>query len=159
MQERTKLIETTPPRESPPMAPPRTAELDASRTTATSHDPYAGRQAGSTRLVQAIYLVFGFIEALLLIRFVLRALGANADAGFAWLIYGVTSPLVAPFVGLFGTPQAVSGQALELHTFIALLVYAALGWVLARATWLIVGESRSPRVASVTREQRGHSNV
>jgi hypothetical protein len=153
MQERTKLIETTPVRESAPVASAGTPELDTSRTTATSHDPYAGRRAGSARLVQAVYLVFGLIEALLLIRFVLRALGANADAGFAWLIYGVTSPLVAPFVGLFGTPQVVSGQALELHTFIALLVYAAVGWLLARATWLIVGESRSAKVASVTREQ------
>jgi hypothetical protein len=152
---RTKLIETTPTRESAVAASAVTPTPvgDASRTTVTSHDPYAGRRAGSGRLVQAVYLVFGLIEALLLIRFVLRALGANAEAGFAWLIYGVTTPLVAPFVGLFGTPQITIGAVLELHTFIALLVYAALGVLLARATWLIVGEGRSASVASVKREQ------
>lgn len=45
---------------------------------------------------------------------------------------GVTGLLVAPFVGLFGTPQVASGPALKLHTFLALLVYAAVGWLLAR---------------------------
>ena len=42
------------------------------------------RQAAATssyRLVQSDYLVFGVIEALLAIRFALRALGANSDAG------------------------------------------------------------------------------
>jgi hypothetical protein len=63
------------------------------------------------------------------------------------------APLVAPFVGLFGTPQVASGPALELHTLVALLVYAAVAWLVARPTWLIVGESRSASVASVTSEQ------
>jgi hypothetical protein len=33
--------------------------------------------------VQAIYMVFGVIEGLLLIRFLRRALAANAEAGVA----------------------------------------------------------------------------
>jgi len=60
----------------------------------------------SIKLVRAIYLIFGLIEGLILIRFVLKALGANASAGFAQFIYGVTAPLVAPFYGLFGNPAA-----------------------------------------------------
>jgi hypothetical protein len=100
-----------------------------------------------------VYLVFGVIEALVVLRFVLRALGANADAGFAQLIYGVTGVLVAPFVGLFGTAPVASGPALELHTLIALVVYAGVGWIVVRATWLLVGENRSASVASVSSEQ------
>ena len=56
------------------------------RSVATAYDPYAGRRQVAARLVQAIYLIFGIIEALILIRIVLRALGANPDAGFAQLI-------------------------------------------------------------------------
>jgi hypothetical protein len=81
---------------------PSTTHL-AAHTTATSYDPYAGRRASSARLV-------------------LRALGANAEAGFAQLIYDLMAPLVTPFFGLFGTPQVASGPALELHTLVALLV-------------------------------------
>jgi hypothetical protein len=103
--------------------------------------------------MQAIYLVFGLIEGLLLIRFVLRALAANADAGFARAVYAITDVLVAPFIGSFGTPQISTGAALEVSTLVALIVYAAIGWLLARAAWLIFGESRSSSVASVTSKQ------
>jgi uncharacterized membrane protein len=92
------------------------------RTQATTYDPYAGRRAMSVKLTQTIYFIFGLIEALLVIRFVLKALGASAEAGFAQFIYSVTGPLVAPFLGLFGTPQAEGGAILELHTLIALVV-------------------------------------
>ena len=117
------------------------------RTQATTYDPYAGRRAISIKLTQTIYLIFGLIEALLLIRFVLKALAADAQVGFAQLIYGVTGPLVAPFLGLFGTAQPVVGSALEPYTLLALVVYAAVGWLLARVVWLLVGETRSASVA------------
>jgi hypothetical protein len=103
--------------------------------------------------VQAIYLVFGVVEALLIVRFLLRALAANAEAGFAQAVYAITSVLVTPFTGLFGTPQIASGAALELSTLIAVIVYGAIGWLLARAAWLMFGESRSSSVASSTTKQ------
>jgi YGGT family len=145
-------VDATPTASSTVVAPAAAgATTDHSLTTA--YDPYAGRRANSTRLVQAVYLVFGVIEGLLLIRFFLRALAANADAGFAQAIYAVTGVLVGPFIGLFGTPQIATGAALEVSTLVALIVYAAIGWLLARAAWLIFGESRSGSVASVTSKQ------
>ena len=115
---------------------------------ASISDPYAGRRETSIKITRAIYLIFGLIEAVLAIRFVLKALGANADAGFAQLIYGVTGPLVAPFSGLFGTPQAAGGATLEVHTLIALVMYALVAWLLVRGAWLVFGEGRSASVAS-----------
>lgn len=123
------------------------------RTQATTYDPYASRRSMSIKLVQAIYLVFGLIEAVLLIRFVLKALGANAEAGFAQFIYGMTGPLVAPFLGLFGTPQAASGATLELQTLIALVIYALVAWLLAKAAWLVFGEGRSASLARTDTER------
>ena len=123
------------------------------QTVSTAYDPYARRRADSNRLVQAVYLIFGVVEALLVIRFLLRALAANPDAGFAQAVYAITGVLVAPFTGLFGTPQIATGAALEVSTLIALIVYGAIGWLLARAAWLIFGETRSSRVASSTTKQ------
>jgi hypothetical protein len=145
-------VPTTPATTNGSVAPPA-AGATADRTLTTAYDPYAGRRANSARVVQAIYLVFGLIEGLLLIRFFLRALGANPDAGFAQAVYAITAVLAAPFTGLFGTPQIASGAALELSTLIALIVYAGIGWLVARAAWLMFGESRSSSVASVTRNQ------
>jgi hypothetical protein len=123
------------------------------RSVTTAYDPYAARRANSARVVQGIYLLFGLIEGLLLIRFLLRALAANADAGFAQAVYAITGVLVGPFNGLFATPQIATGAALEVSTLIALIVYAGVGWVLARAAWLIFGESRSSSVASASSKQ------
>jgi hypothetical protein len=134
MQTHDEVVETTP-------------NVATDRTEATTYDPYSGRRAMSNKLVRAVYLIFGLVEALLLIRFVLKALGANAEAGFAQLIYGMTAPMVLPFVGLFGTPKADSGAILEVHTLIALVIYGLVAWLLARAAWLAFGEGRSASVA------------
>jgi fucose permease len=120
------------------------------RTVTTAFDPNAHRRANAARVAQAIYLVFGVIEGLLLIRFFLRALNANPDAGFAQAIYAITGLLVGPFSGLFGTPQLATGAALEISTLVALIVYAGIGWILARAAWLILGDAPSSSVATVS---------
>lgn len=128
-------------------------DMDPAPSVATDHtetkisDPYSGRRAMSIKLTQAIYLIFGVIEVLLLIRFALKALGANAETGFAQLIYAITGPLVAPFLGLFGTPTPTGGAVLEPYTLLALVVYGAVGWLLARVVWLLFGETRSSSVA------------
>jgi YGGT family len=112
------------------------------RTEAVAYDPYEHRRLFAHRAQQLIYWVFGLIEGLLAIRFVLKALGANPSAGFAQFIYGITDILVAPFAGLFGTPRA-SGSVLELNSIVAMIVYALLAWLLAKLVWILAGETRS----------------
>ncbi len=83
------------------------------------------------RAVELIYLVFGVIDGLLLIRVALKLLGANLAAGFSRWTYGVTDVLLAPFRNLLptiGTEQSV----LEMSVIVAILVYALIGWALAR---------------------------
>jgi hypothetical protein len=94
------------------------------------------------RLTQLVYWLFGLIEGLIAIRFVLKALGANPSAGFAEFIYGITGVLVAPFMGLFGNPQA-QGSVLELNSIVALIVYALLAWLIGRLVWILAGDTRS----------------
>ena len=57
-------------------------------------------------------------------------------------MYGITAPLVAPFYGLFGNPAA-QGSVLELHSIVALVVYALLAWLLGKLAWIVMGETRS----------------
>ena len=151
MQTHTEVA-VTPPTSSAILSS-RMPGTAADHTLTTAYDLYAGRPANSASVVQAIYLVFGLIEGLLLIRFFLRALAANAEAGFAQAVYAITSVLVGPFIGLFGTPQIATGAALEVSTLVALIVYAGIGWLLARAAWLLFGEFRSGGVASVSSKQ------
>jgi uncharacterized protein YggT (Ycf19 family) len=116
--------------------------MTAEHSEAVVSDPYAQRRGMASKVSQAIYLIFGIAEALLVIRFVLRLLGANAEAGFASFIYRISEPLVAPFVGLFGTPQ-LNGMVLDLEALVAIVVYGLVAWGLAKLAWLLLGETRS----------------
>jgi uncharacterized membrane protein len=149
MQDRTEIIETTPVTNVNGVAR-RTTEVrtvdppvaSVDHLESVAYDPYANRRIAAYRVNQMVYWIFGLIEGLILIRIVLKMLGANSAAGFAEFIYGVTAPLVAPFVGLFSNPGS-QGSVLELHSIAALIAYALLGWLIARLAWILVGESRS----------------
>src|SRR5919199_1938319 len=144
MEERTEYVETTAApgqRVTEVNTGPRPA-ADVDRVDAVTYDPYALKRQAAHRVQQMIWWIFGLIEGLIAIRFVLKALGANPQAGFAEFIYGLTGPLVAPFVGLFGSP-ATQGSVLELNSIVALIVYALLAWLLAKLVWILAGETRS----------------
>jgi len=78
------------------------------------------------RGTQVVWYILGLVEALLLFRFLLKAFGANPEAGFSSFIYGVTYVFAAPFLNVFGVTQ-VSGSVIEWTTLLAMLVY----WVIA----------------------------
>jgi hypothetical protein len=137
MHEREEVVTTRTPADD--FDRPPAASVD--RVHATAYDPYARRRSNAAKLVQAVSLLFGIIEGLLLLRFILLLLGANPSAGFAAGLYAITAPFLAPFVGLFGTPQLAAG-VIELHTIVAIIVYALLGWLLTKLVWLMAGENR-----------------
>jgi uncharacterized protein YggT (Ycf19 family) len=100
--------------------------------------------------MEIIYLVFGIIDAVLLIRLVLKLLGANAHAGFAQFIYGLTDFFLAPFKGLL--PTVVSGQSvLELSLIFAILIYSLIALGLVRL--VAISLSRSVMVSQHSRSE------
>lgn len=83
--------------------------------------------------------IVGFIGMLLGLRFVFRLVGANPDNAFVNWIYDWSSPLVAPFAGIFGQDSTVvEGQGLVAESvfdwtaLIALIVYALVGGLIVR---------------------------
>ncbi len=102
------------------------------------------------RAMEGIYLLFGVIDALLLIRLVLKLLGANPHAGFASFTYGLTDFLLAPFKGLL--PTFVSGQsAFELSLIFAILIYSLIALGLVRLVAITL--SRSVMVSQHSRSE------
>jgi uncharacterized protein YggT (Ycf19 family) len=88
------------------------------------------------RAAQIVYTIGGIVEVLILIRIILELFAANPDAGFSNLIYTITALLVAPFQGVFPTPQS-HGSILDLAAVLAIIVYALLAWGIARLFELI----------------------
>ena len=88
------------------------------------------------RAAQIIYTLGGIVEALIVIRLILKLLAANPGAGFTSLIYTITDPLVGPFQGVFVTPRS-NGSVFDLAAVLAIIVYALLTWLVARLFELI----------------------
>ena len=105
----------------PHVAPGRRVETDA-----TYAPSWRGWRAG-----QIVYTIGGIVAVLLVFRIILELLAANPNAGFSNLIYTITAPLVAPFQGVFPTPQS-HGSILDLAAVLAIIVYALLAWGIAR---------------------------
>src|SRR5579864_1608411 len=84
----------------PPVTP--VAAYGASRTQVTSF------RSGvySNRVGEAIWWVVALIDTLILIRFILKLLGASMASGFVQFMYNITAGLVAPFHGIFNTTAA-----------------------------------------------------
>jgi hypothetical protein len=93
------------------------------------------------KISQFIWLGFGVLEGLIGLRILLKLIAANPQSPFARLIYEVTRPFLAPFVGLTPTPAA-NGVVLEIHSIIALFVYALLSVLVERLIWIIFSRPR-----------------
>ncbi len=77
-----------------------------------------------------IWYALLLIETLLIIRFLLRLLGANPDSLFSILIMVLSAPLVILFNGLFPPSVSLIGNiVIEWSTLFAMLVYGMLAFV------------------------------
>lgn len=89
---------------------------------------------GVNVISRIIWLVAGVILLLLAFRFILSLLGANTSNSFAQFIYNTSHPFVAPFFGLFNYNNIQYGVSrFEVYTLVAMLVYAAIAWILSAA--------------------------
>jgi hypothetical protein len=108
----------------------------------------AQRAAGVERTKQIVYFVFGAIETLLAIRFVLLLLGANSGSGFVSLIYGLSGPFVLPFQGIFGEP-AFEGSVIEWSSLVGIVVYLLVAYGVARIVELVAAPPRTGRTRGI----------
>ncbi len=82
-----------------------------------------------------IYYILGVIEVLLAFRLLFLLLGANPANGFVAWLYSLTSALVAPFRGIFGTfvtRDAISRYVFDPASIIAMIVYTVIAVGLVR---------------------------
>ena len=85
--------------------------------------PRQGRMGQIRRAHGFVWFVAGAIMILIGFRFGLMLLGANAGSGFAQFVYGVSHPLVAPFLSLFHTEPIYGRSIVEVSTLVAFLIY------------------------------------
>lgn len=99
-------------------------------------DINAARRQQISRMTGLVWLLFGVLNGLLGIRFILKLLAANPNNAFAQFVYQMTNPFLRVFEGLTNNPS-FEGIIVELHALIAIAVYALMAWVVVRLIWLV----------------------
>ncbi|MBP9761018.1 MAG: YggT family protein [Candidatus Magasanikbacteria bacterium] len=102
------------------------------------------------RGTQVIWYFLGLIEVVLLLRFVLKFLGANAGAGFTKALYAISMPLTLPFTTVFRTTQ-LEGKFFEWTTLLAMVIYFVIAVGMSKL--LFMGKSVSVEEAANKLEQ------
>jgi hypothetical protein len=120
-------IATTQPPPSPIYNAPATPVLPKIKSKRNSNEI-------KTTARNVIRYIAGFIEVILVIRFVFKLLGANAGNSFVKLVYNVTNVFSGPFNNVFGVTHATASNT---HIFdptiiLAAIVYALIAWGLIK---------------------------
>jgi hypothetical protein len=99
-------------------------------------------------MARAVWFVFGVIEILIAIRFVLKLAGANAEAGFVQMINNLSGVFMVPFNAILGAPR-VSGAVFEWSALVAIAVYALLAWGIVSLIAVVNPRRQSETIESV----------
>jgi uncharacterized protein YggT (Ycf19 family) len=135
----------------------RVTTTGADTPVAADDSKVVSRVAPARRAMEIIYLVFGIINGLLVIRLALKLLGANPNSPFTDFIYGITNFLLAPFKALL--PAMVSGRSVfEPSVVIAILVYLLVAWMLAKIVEITLSRSVTVSHRSSSRDYRPRSD-
>lgn len=99
-------------------------------------------QAALRRITGLIELATLIVNSLIGLRFLLKLMAANPANAFAQLVYFMTTPFLAIFVGLTRTPS-FDGIVIEFYDLIAIMVYFVLSWIGIRLLWILFARLRS----------------
>src|SRR6187402_2773615 len=92
-----------------------------------------------------IYLIGGIIEALVGLRFLFEVLGANPASPFVMWIYDWSTPLVAPFAGIFGQNAVITGAGAvttSVFDWTAVVAFIVYGIVFSLISAIVMRRSR-----------------
>lgn len=79
------------------------------------------------RAVAIVWFIVGVVDIFIAARFLGKLLGASAQSAFVNFIYHVSSPMVAPFTGIFGDTGSKT-NTFETASLVAIVVYLVIGW-------------------------------
>jgi uncharacterized protein YggT (Ycf19 family) len=116
--DRTTVRETTTPVDDPVAA--------GDRVVTRSSTYRSGPTAGEV-IRRFVVLLFGILQALLIIRIILLVLVANTGNDVVSFILAATDPFVEPFRGMFKLDQVRAGQSkLDIAAIVALVAWTLI---------------------------------
>ena len=106
---------------------PASAPVTAPAYAPAEHVSMASEGSYNFRAVAIVWFVVGAVDIFIAARFLGKLLGASAQSAFVNFIYHVSSPMVAPFAGIFGDTGSKT-NTFETASLVAIVVYLVIGW-------------------------------
>jgi hypothetical protein len=106
---------------------PAPVSAPVSAPAPVEHGSIANQAAYNFRAAAVVGFIVGVIDVFVAARFLGKLLGASAQSAFVNFIYQVSSPMVAPFTGIFGNTGSKT-NTFETASLVAIVVYAVIGW-------------------------------
>ena len=142
-----KRMEDLPKKVVPPPAPPPPPPVpqisEAEEAEAREEEARTVRYAIG-KLNDILQWFIAVLEATLIIRFLLKLIGADPTNLFAGFLYALTDIILLPFNNIVRAPSIHTNQAFEWSTLIAMAIYWLLFWAIRRFLRIVVsgpGES------------------
>lgn len=118
-------------------------ETEVRETTSNSGDSTIKKQRvshteytpGVVIAQRVIWFIAGLFSVIIALRFIFLLLGANQGVWFTDLVYGLSTPLVSPFLGIFGAPT-YGVAVFEASSLLAIVIYSLIAWGLAKLVTL-----------------------
>ncbi len=151
--------ETYPPMEELPLKPPPPQEpVNTPQPVGESPvQALEGVESPVTRQEEALTIKFAIgklndyllwfltvLEVTLLLRFILKLIGADPNNLFAGFLYALTDIILYPFLGIVKSPSIHSNQAFEFSTLIAMAVYFLIFYALRRFLRILISGPEEP---------------
>jgi YGGT family len=112
--------------QQPPPAP-APAPTPAPAYAPVEHVSVTEQPRYNFRAAAFVGFIVGVVDIFVAARFLGKLLGASASSSFVNFIYQVSSPMVAPFTGIFGDTGSRT-NTFETASLVAIVVYAVIGW-------------------------------
>ena len=139
------------PSQQPPAHTPPPGESTAHPVPPEEVEEVEARQEEALTIKYAIgklndYLGWFLIvlETTLVIRFILKLIGADPKNLFAGFLYALTDILLFPFMGIVGSPSFHQNQFFEFPTLIAIGIYYLIFWALRRFLRILISSPEEP---------------
>ncbi len=152
--------ETYPPMEELPLKPPPQQYPVQTPPTSESNpqlEPLEGAESPVTRQEEALTIKFAIgklndyllwfltvLQITLVLRFLLKLIGADPNNLFAGFLYALTEILTFPFIGIVKSPSIHPNQAFEFSTLIAMAVYFLVFYALRRFLRILISGPEEP---------------
>jgi hypothetical protein len=130
-----------PPKPVPqPVPPPSVAETEAEvESVETRQEEARTIRYAIGKLMDFLAWFTAVLEVTLVIRFLLKLIGADPGNLFAGFLYALTDIILFPFKDIVSSPSVHPPyQAFEWSTLIAMAIYALLFWAIRRFLLILI---------------------